>query len=142
MNAGAIAELLHQCPYRFNGIDILANIFFVIGLVLYLVFSGIFIARFVWFGRDAYEEIVTNMADLTFVACWAIAFMTLTSNVALIVSTAWWGGYPFSIVAYVMVWFVQFWNLTLLLWAFITLIRRHDSSDRRMPMSIIIPAGG
>ncbi|KAK3057512.1 hypothetical protein LTR09_001696 [Extremus antarcticus] len=140
MNAGAIAELLHQCPYRFNGIDILANIFFVVGLVLYLVFSGIFIARFVWFGRDAYEEIVTNMADLTFVACWAIAFMTLTSNVALIVSTAWWGGYPFSIVAYVMVWFVQFWNLTLLLWAFITLIRRHDSSDRRMPMSIIIPA--
>ncbi|KAK5166704.1 uncharacterized protein LTR77_008248 [Saxophila tyrrhenica] len=140
MNSGAIAELLHQCPYRFNGIDILANIFFVINLVLYVVFSSLFIARFVWFKRAAYDEVVNNMAELTFLSCWAIAFMTLTSDVALILSTAWWGGYHFTLVAYVMFWFVQAWNTVLLLWAFITLIRRHDSSDRRMPTSIIIPA--
>ena len=140
MNAGALAQLIHESPYRFNGIDILANIFFVIGLVLYITFSGIFIIRFAWFGRSAYEEIVTNMANLTFVSCWAIALMTLTSNVALIVSTASWGGYPFTIVAYAMFWIVQTWNMVLLCWVFITLIRRHDASDRRMPISIIIPA--
>lgn len=140
MNAGAIATLLHQCPYRFNGIDILADIFFVIALVLYIAFSGIFIARFIWFGRNAYEEIVNSMPELTFTPCWAIAFMTLTSDVALIVSSASWGGYAFAIVAYVMFWFVQAWNTALLVWAFVSLIRRHDSSDRRMPTSIIIPA--
>lgn len=140
MNAGAIATLLHQCPYRFNGIDILADIFFVVALSLYIVFSGIFIARFLWFGRSAYEEIVGSMAELTFTPCWAIAFMTLTSDVALIVSSAWWGGYAFAMVAYVMFWFVSAWNTVLLIWAFVSLIRRHDSSDRRMPTSIIIPA--
>lgn len=140
MNAGAIANLIHESPYRFNGIDILADIFFVLALVLYVIFSGIFITRFAWFRQSAYEEIVCSMADLTFVSCWAIAFMTLTSCVAAIVSTASWGGFPFSIVAYVMFWFVQSWNMLLLCWVFITLIRRHDSSDRRMPISIIIPA--
>ncbi len=94
MNAGAIAELLHQCPYRFNGIDILANIFFVFNLVFYVIFSCLFIARFLWFGRNAYEEVVNSMVDLTFVSCWAIAFMTLTSDVALIVSTASWVAMP------------------------------------------------
>lgn len=140
MNSGALSELLHQCPYRFNGIDILADIFFVVNLTLYTIFSVLFIARFFWFRWDAYHEIVNNMADLTFVSCWAIAFMTLTAGVSLIVSNAWWGGYPFSVVAYVMWWIVMLWNGCLLFWAFLTLIRRHDASDRRLPTSIIIPA--
>jgi tellurite resistance protein TehA-like permease len=140
MNAGAIAQLLHQCPYRFNGIDVLADIFFVVNLAFYVIFSCLFITRFVVYRWNAYEEIVSSMVELTFVPCWAIAFMTLTSNVTLVVSTASWGGYPFSIVAYAMFWIVQTWNMVLLFWAFITLIRRHDSSDRRMPISIIIPA--
>ncbi|KAK3704987.1 hypothetical protein LTR37_013504 [Vermiconidia calcicola] len=140
MNSGALAQLIHQCPYRFNGIDILANIFFVINLVLYVTFTCIFVFRLIWFKWDAYHEIVSSMAELTFTPCWCIAFMTLTSNVTLIVSTAWWGGYPFSMVAYVMFWFIQSWNALSLFWAFITLIRRHDASDRRTPTSIIIPA--
>jgi tellurite resistance protein TehA-like permease len=140
MNCGALAQLLHQCPYRFNGIDILADIFFILDLVLYILFSVLFIARFLWFKRAAYKEIVSDMPQLTFVPCWAIAFMTLTSNTALIVSNAWWAGRPFSFLAYAMFWFVQTWDMLLLFWAFISLIRRHDSSDRRMPTSIIIPA--
>lgn len=140
MNAGALSQLIHHSPYRFNGIDILANILFVINLVLYVAFSCIFIVRFLWFRGTAYNEIVSNIGELTFFPCWAIAFMTLTSNVTLIVSNASWGGYPFSLVAYAMFWFVQSWNMLLLCWAFITLIRRHDASDRRMPTSIIIPA--
>ena len=66
--------------------------------------------------------------------------MTLTSCITLIVSSAWWGGYPFTIVAYVMWWFVQTWNAGLLLWAFTSLIRRHQANDQRLPTSIIIPA--
>lgn len=80
------------------------------------------------------------MAELTFAPCWTIAFMTLTSCVALIVSSAYWGGYPFTIVAYVMWWFVQTWNAISLFWAFTILIRRHEASSQRLPTSIIIPA--
>jgi tellurite resistance protein TehA-like permease len=39
-----------------------------------------------------------------------------------------------------MFWCVSFWDLVILLWAFISLIRRHEASDRRIPFSIIIPA--
>lgn len=140
MNCGALAQLCHQQPYHFKGLDIIANIFFVTNLVLYAIFSCIFTARFIWFRRAAYQEIANSISELTFLPCWAIAFMTLTSNVTLIVSTASWGGYPFSLVAYCMFWFVQTWDMLLLCWAFFTLIRRHDASDRRMPTSIIIPA--
>ena len=140
MNSGGLAQLIHQCPYRFNGIDVIATVFFVINLVLYIIFSALFITRLAWFRGAAYNEIIGNMGDLTFMSCWAIAFMTLTSNVTLIVSNAWWGGYPFTMVAYVMFWIVQIWNLMFLLWVFITLIRHHDASDRRLPTSIIIPA--
>ena len=140
MNSGALAQLIHECPYRFNGIDIVSTIFFVTNLVLYIVFSCLFSLRFLWFKGAAYREIVSSMADLTFVSCWSIAFMTLTSGVSLIVSNAWWGGHAFSIVAYVMFWFVQAWNALFLFWAFITLIRNHEASDRRIPFSIIIPA--
>jgi len=140
MNSGALAELIHQIPYHFNGKDDLANIFFVIALVTYTLFSVIFILRFAWFRSAAYYEIVDNIGELTFFSCWAIAFMTLTSNVALIVSTAWWGGHPFAIVAYVMWWFVMAWNLGLLVWCFTVMIRRHKLYDQQMPTSVIIPA--
>lgn len=140
MNSGALAQLIHQCPYQFHGIDIIADVFFVFALVTYLIFSTLFITRLAWFRSQAYHEIVGSIAELTFTPCWSIAFMTLTSNVALIVSTSWWGGYPFTMVAYVMWWIVQTWNMLSLFWAFIILIRKHDASDRRIPTSIIIPA--
>lgn len=140
MNSGALAELIHQIPYHFNGKDDLANIFFVIALVTYTLSSAIFILRFAWFRSAAYYEIVDNIGELTFFSAWAIAFMVLTSNVALIVSSAWWGGHPFAIVAYVMWWFVMAWNLCLLVWCFTVMIRRHKLYDQRMPTSVIIPA--
>ena len=140
MNSGAIAQLLHQLPYRFNGIDILAAIFFVTSLTLYVVFSILFTARLLWFRSAAYHEIVNSFPELTFLPCWMISFMTLTSNVALIVSTASWGGYPFTLVAYVMWWFVMAWNACGMCWAFITLFRRHDATTPRLGTSIIIPA--
>ena len=68
MNSGALAELLHNCPYRFNGIDILADIFFGTALFLFVVCSIIFSARFICF-TDAYKEILGNIGDLTFVSC-------------------------------------------------------------------------
>lgn len=39
-----------------------------------------------------------------------------------------------------MFWIVSFWDLIVLMWAFITLIQRHEANDRRIPFSIIVPA--
>jgi hypothetical protein len=122
MNSGALSGLIHNCPYKFDGMYVIAGIFFVTNLVLFIVFSIIFMLRFAWsvhpdflqrvlpttlmaseipvhlpsaklrymltirllrFRGAAYKEIVSSMAELTFFPCWPIAFMTLTSGVAL-----------------------------------------------------------
>ena len=140
MNSGGLSILLHQLPYRFPGIDVISVFFFVINLVLWISFSVILILRLAWFRRVAYYEIASDIGELTFLPCWAIALMTLTSNVALLASTSWWGGYHFTVVSLVMWWFVMIWNSSLLFWAFITLFRNHDTSASRLPTSIIIPA--
>ena len=140
MNSGALSGLIHNCPYDFNGRYVIAGVLFVINLVLFTVFSIIFCLRFIWFKGDAYKEIVNSMPELTFTPCWPISFMTLTTGVAVVVSNTSWGGHPFSVVAFVMFWIVSFWDLIVLLWAFIILIRQHEANDRRIPFSIIVPA--
>ena len=139
MNAGIISILTHQSPYQFRGLQIISTIFFLLDLSLFLFFSLLFIARFIWFRWAAYHEIVGSMVDLTLVACWSISWLTLTSLVSLTVSNASWG-HSFSTVGYVMWWIGAAWNLVVLFWVFITLIRRHDAADRRLPTTIFIPA--
>lgn len=140
MNSGQLAILMHQCPYQFNGIRIIADVFFVFDLVLLVVFTCIFVLRFIMFKKEAYSEIVGNQSDLMLCACWPIAWLNLIALVSIAVSTASWGGHAFTIVAYVGWWIMVAWSLLLLLWVLITLVRRHEASDRQIPTLIIIPA--
>lgn len=142
MNAGIIAILLHQLPYQFHGLPVLATIAFVIDLVLFIIFSVIFILRFIWFGKQAYHEITNSTNELALGACWPIGFQTISSLICLIVSNASWGGHAFTIVGYVLWWFGSAWMLAYLLFTFITVIRRHKAFDPRLPATIIIPAVG
>lgn len=139
MNSGVIGLLLHQLPYQFHGLAIIATIFYVLDLVFFTFFSVSFILRFVMYGGTAFREIINEPPELMFCACWPIAFMTLTSLTSLFTSHAYWG-HSFTIVAYVMWWFVSIWNLIFLFGTFIILIRQHDASDRRLPMLVILPA--
>lgn len=140
MNSGVLAILTHQNPYQFPGLQVISTIFYILDLLLFITFSAIFIARFVVFKGEAYQEIVSNQSDLMLMACWPIAWMTLTTLTTLIVSNAPWGGYAWSLVGYVMWWIALTWSLLTLLWVFINLIDRHEASDRRIPTMIIIPA--
>lgn len=145
MNAGIISILLHQLPYRFNGLGVLSTIAFLIDFVLFIVFSIIFLARFAVFGKQTYAEITDDIQDLSFLACWPIAWLTLSSLVSLIVSTAGWGGHAFTIVAYVMWWFGAGWMLLTFFFIFITMVRKQKASGDaggRLPPLILIPAMG
>jgi tellurite resistance protein TehA-like permease len=139
MNAGVLGLLLHQLPYQFHGLKIIATIFYVLDLLLFVFFSIIFLLRFVLYGATAYREITSEQPELMLCACWPIAFMTLTSLTSLITSNAYWG-HSFTMVAYVMWWFVSLWTTIFLFWTFIILIREHEASDRRLPMTVILPA--
>lgn len=142
MNAGIIAILLHQLPYQFNSLPVLSTIAFLVDFVLFTIFSLIMITRFIWFRRQAYYEITDNINDLALGACWPIAWQIISSLVCLIVSNAYWGGHAFTIVGYVMWWIGTGWTVAYLLFAFLTLIRRHKTKDQKLPPTIVIPAVG
>lgn len=140
MNSGVLGLLTHQCPYQFPGLRIISNIFYVFDLTLFVVFSTIFLLRFAIFRLDAYNEVATSRSDLPLCGCWPIAFLTLTSLTPLICSNAYWGGHAFTILGYVMWWIAAAWSLAVLLWVFITYIRRQEAKDIRLPTMVIIPA--
>jgi tellurite resistance protein TehA-like permease len=142
MNAGVIGTLLRQLPYQFPGLQVLSTIAFTVDLVLYVVFSVIYILHFVMFRQQAYYELVGSVLDLCLLPCWSIAWMTLVSFVTLTVSDASWGGHPFTIVACVMWWIAAAWMFGMLFFAFFTLIQQHTILDRQLPTLIIIPAVG
>ncbi|KUJ22148.1 uncharacterized protein LY89DRAFT_608925 [Mollisia scopiformis] len=142
MNAGVIGILLHQLPYQFSGLPVLSTIAFVVDLVLFIIFSAIMITRFIWFGRQAYYEITDNINDLALGACWPIAWQTLSALTCLIVSNASWGGHAFTLVGYAMWWIGTGWMVAYLLFTFLTLIRRRSVKDRKLPLTIVIPAVG
>ena len=48
MNSGALSGLIYNCPYKFDGMYVISSIFFVTNLVLFIVFSIIFLLRFAW----------------------------------------------------------------------------------------------
>jgi tellurite resistance protein TehA-like permease len=69
MNAGIIAILLHQLPYQFSGLPVLSTIAFVIDLVLFIIFSLIFLTRLAWFKWEAYYEVTDDINELALGAC-------------------------------------------------------------------------
>lgn len=145
MNAGIIAIILHQFPYQFNGIGVLSTIAFLIDFVLFIVFSVIMLARLVVFRGQAYNELTSDSSNLTLLACWPIAWLTLASLVSLIASTAGWGGHPFTIVGYVMWWIGVGWSLLTLFFIFITLIQHKEGSASDLswiPPTIVLPVVG
>ncbi len=144
MNAGVIATLLHQLPYQFRGLQVLSTIAFTVDLVLYVVFSSIYILHFLMYTRQAYSELVDSVVELCLLPCWCIAWMTLVSFISLTVSNASWGGHRFTILAAVMWWIAALWMFAMLFFAFGTLIRQHTiiSLNQQIPTLIIIPAVG
>ncbi|MBV35949.1 MAG: hypothetical protein CMP47_10960 [Rickettsiales bacterium] len=144
MNAGVIATLLHQLPYQFRGLQVLSTIAFTVDLVLYVVFSSIYILHFLMYTRQAYSDLVDSVVELCLLPCWCIAWMTLVSFISLTVSNASWGGHRFTILAAVMWWIAALWMFAMLFFAFGTLIRQHTiiSLNQQIPTLIIIPAVG
>lgn len=114
-------------------------------LVLFVIFSLIFLARFAMFGKQAFHDITGDIQDLSFLACWPISWLTLSSLVALIVSTAGWGGHAFSIVAYVMWWIGLAFMLIIFFFILIIMIRTQKASPDaggRLPPLVLIPSMG
>ena len=140
MNSGILGILTHQSPYQFRGLKVISTIFYLFDLACFVIFSGIFIMRFVVYRSEAYNALISNQTNIMFCACWPIAWMTLTTLTSLICSSASWGQHAFTMVAFVMWWIAVLWCLIILFWAFGVMFEQHKAGKERIPMGIILPA--
>jgi len=142
MNTGILGILMHQFPYQFNGLPVLATIAYVLDLVLFVIFSIIFISRFIIYPHSAWPKIAEDPNELTYMVCWPIAWLTLDALTALVASQASWGGHAFTLVAYVMWWIGAAWTFIFGAIIYITVFEKNKLDYSNMPPSMFIPAVG
>ena len=140
MNTGILSTLMHTLPYQFKGLSIISTILYVVDLTLFVLFSIIFVLRFIIHGRSAWAEISSDVNELCFTATLPISWMTLTTLTSLIVSNAQWGGHAFTLVAYVMWWIGAAWTMILAIAIYAILTKESLTTAKTLSLSIILPA--
>ena len=140
MNTGILATLTHTLPYQFHGLRIISAILYVIDLTLFVLFSIIFALRFILYPKTAWAEIVLDVNELCFTATLPISWMTLTTLTSLVVSNASWGGYSFTMIAYVMWWIGAAWVTALSIFIYLLLTQKQLTSAKNLSLAIILPA--
>ncbi|MCJ1448336.1 MAG: hypothetical protein MMC23_008851 [Stictis urceolatum] len=138
-----IGVLMHQLPYQFSGLqNVLSNIAYLVDLVLFVAFSIIMILRITMYPRSTAKIVTSSTEELCYFSCIPIALLTIAELTALQVSTAYWGGYAFSLVAYVLWWIGAGSMVTLSLAIYITIFKIPLVEDRTAPTALFIPAVG
>ncbi|KAK3681236.1 voltage-dependent anion channel-domain-containing protein [Podospora appendiculata] len=116
MNAGIIGILLRQLPspYQFRGLRTISSVFYFADLVLFAVFSLIYLSRCIWFRAQGCTETLSGggvdqaRGEVGSVACWPAAWLTLVAfaiqaataevglsqkrPIALAAYISWWAG--------------------------------------------------
>ena len=112
MDTAILSILMHQLPYQFHGLPVLATIMYVFTLVQFIIFISITILRWTVFRQAAMRKTAGNLDEICFLGAPPIAFLTLAGLTALILSNTSWGGHAWTLVAYVMWWFGMIWMFT------------------------------
>lgn len=77
MSTGAIAVVLANQPFKFRGLDVIAKIFFIFDIVLFLVFCAMMTARFVWYPWKLTKSLHFPTEALLFPAAFVTAALIL-----------------------------------------------------------------
>lgn len=92
MGTGIVSILLHQLPYQFRGLGIIANIIFGLNVVLFLLFLLISIARYVIWPR-MWPTMLFHPTQSLFLGTFSMGFSTIVNMCALSAAPAWGSGF-------------------------------------------------
>jgi tellurite resistance protein TehA-like permease len=140
MNLGILASLMHELPYQFGALRIIATILYLADLVIFILCSTCMILRFCIYRKAAWTEITSDVNELCFMSCYPIAWMTITVLTSLVVSNSFWGGHAFTIVGYVMWWIAVGWVLVFGIGTYIILAQKSLTEARNLSLAVILPA--
>lgn len=101
MGTGITSILLHQLPYQFNGLGIIANVIFGLNVVLFVLFLGISIARYtIW--PNVFWTMLFHPSQSFFIGTFAMGLATIVSMCALSAAPVF--GHNFIIFTWVLWW--------------------------------------
>lgn len=99
---GIVTTVLHQLHYQFQGLGIIANIFWVITILTLVVFLLVYILRAIVFPRHVRNQFASNFMETACLCCISIAFTTIIQMIALTLTPSWGPGW--GMAAYVLWW--------------------------------------
>jgi len=97
-----IAVVLHQLRYQFDGLTIIADIFWVLAIVLLLLSLATYIARLTLFPRETVQALASQINETACLASITITFTSIVQMMDLALPHVW--GHRWGMAAYVMWW--------------------------------------
>lgn len=112
IGSGGLASVLNSpFPYPARWLTICGTILYVVDLVTLILFSCIMITRWILYPHVAVRKLLSSPEELAAYGIWPISILTISALTASQVSSAYWGGHAFSLVAYVLWWIGVAWQL-------------------------------
>ena len=99
---GILAVILHQLHYQFNGLNIIADLFWVFTILTLCLFLAIYLVRILVFPKFVAQQISNNVMETACLSSISITFALIIQMIALTLPSSWGSGW--GIVAYVMFW--------------------------------------
>ncbi|CDU25366.1 related to Malic acid transport protein [Sporisorium scitamineum] len=94
MGTGITAILLHQLPYQFNGLGIISNVIFGFNVLLFLLFLGISVARYIiW--PQLFWIMLFHPTQSLFLGTFAMGMATIITMCAISAAPAWGEGFVY-----------------------------------------------
>jgi C4-dicarboxylate transporter/malic acid transport protein len=129
MGTGITAELLHQLPYQFPGLGIIANVIFGINVVLFIVFLAISIARYtIW--PTMGPTMLFHPSQSLFLGTFPMALSTIVAMCALSCVPAWGSG--FATFTWILWWIDVVLALAICVGIPFVQFTRHDQSFKNI----------
>ena len=101
MSTGVLSIMLHKIPYHAHWLDIISDIFFVINLVLFLLFSFITVLRYTLYPQ-LFPAVLRHPHQSLFLATFPVGLATLINMAVIVCVPAW--GQGMAIFAWVLWW--------------------------------------
>jgi tellurite resistance protein TehA-like permease len=103
MSTGVVSIMLHQIPYHAKWLNIMADIFFVLNIVLFLLFTLISIIRYTSYPQ-LLPAVLRHPHQSMFLATFPVGLATLVNMIILVCVPSWVHG--IAILAWVLWWIV------------------------------------
>lgn len=89
MGTGILSVLMYNNPYQFRGLQVIAVVFWLIDLVLFISICSIFVLRWIWFTKSTARMFESEVEQTTYLSTTTIAASTIVEMISLVCGSTW-----------------------------------------------------